>query len=516
MLYRRSRAPAYRHASPLRVECLESRDVPAFLTSAEVVVGADAGSPSLVRLIDPSTQTVQSQFLAFGTNFYGGVRVAVGDVNGDGYPDLVAAAGPGGGPQIKVYDGMSGNVLSAFFAFPANFTGGVNIATADVDGDGRAEVIAGAGAGGGPQVSVFNGVTGSLRASLFAYGMSFQGGVRVAGGDLDGDGKAEVITAPGVTGGPAVQTYAFIPATGTLQQTGGILAFTPSFRGGMYVAAGDVNGDGKAEIVTGAGAGGGPAVGVFTGSGSQLASFFAYATSFQGGVRVSAADLTGDGVADVITAPGPGGGAQVNIYSLPTGTTPVTNLFGFPANQATGVFVAGSGKPLLIPATPDSEIATAYGTLQSLQRAGRSVVPVVIPVRVPVGGYFPYWFGPGFGSGLGMFGLGMFGPWYYDAPGLYAPLTTFYGPSFFGPAFFGDPGFVPNPFYGDPNFGLPGVGVPDFGAEPGDLPVNGNIGDFGGSDFGDFGDFGGGDFGGGDFGDFGDFGGGDFGGFGDF
>src|SRR5207248_213767 len=77
----------------LGLELLEGRDTPAFLTGAEVAVGADAGGPPLVQLIDPGTGAVQTQFLAFDPSFYGGVRVAVGDVTGDGYPDLVVAAG---------------------------------------------------------------------------------------------------------------------------------------------------------------------------------------------------------------------------------------------------------------------------------------------------------------------------------------------------------------------------------------------------------------------------------------
>ena len=38
------------------------------------------------------------------------------------------------------------------------------------------------------------------------------------------------------------------------------------------------------------------------------------------------------------------------------------------------------------------------------------------------------------GSGV-MFGA--FSPWYFDGPGLYAPVSTFYGPAFFGPGYFG-------------------------------------------------------------------------------
>src|SRR5207237_1385828 len=136
-------------------------------------------------------------------------------------------------------------------------------------------------------------------------------------------------------------------------------AYDPSFAGGVYVAVGDANGGGRDEIVTGAGLGGGPQVNVFDGSGDRLASFMAYDPSFRGGVRVAAADLTGDGTADVITGPGKGGGPQVNVYALPS-TTPTASVLGLPAGQTVGVSVAGSPKPINVPATPASVISAAY------------------------------------------------------------------------------------------------------------------------------------------------------------
>ena len=83
------------------------------------------------------------QRTVFDAFFHGGVRVATGEFTGDGFPDVVVAAGPGGGPRVRILDGHTGNQISgplgSFFAYDQSFNGGVNVAVADVDGDGDHE-----------------------------------------------------------------------------------------------------------------------------------------------------------------------------------------------------------------------------------------------------------------------------------------------------------------------------------------------------------------------------------------
>src|SRR5207253_2684824 len=118
--------------------------------------------------------------------FTGGVRVAIGDVTGDGTPDIITAPGPGGGPDIHVYDGQTGQIVRQFFAFDPAFTGGAFVAAGDVNGDGAADIIVGADQGGGPNVAVFSGQDGSQLDSFFAFDQRFTGGVRVAADDFNG------------------------------------------------------------------------------------------------------------------------------------------------------------------------------------------------------------------------------------------------------------------------------------------------------------------------------------------
>jgi len=130
----------------------------------------------------------------FAAGFKGSASLAVADINGDGQAEIVIGAGRGGGPQVRVFD-FSGRSLLNFFAYDPMFRGGVNVATADINGDGQAEIITGAGAGGGPHVRYFNH-RGEFINHFFAYDKDLRTGVQVAAGDLNGDGLAEIITNP--------------------------------------------------------------------------------------------------------------------------------------------------------------------------------------------------------------------------------------------------------------------------------------------------------------------------------
>jgi len=141
------------------------------------------------------------------------------------------------------------------------FSGGTRVASGNLDSDSSPEIVTGTGRGGGPHVRTFE-LNGTPRASFFAYGSSFRGGVDVAVGDVDGDGRDEIITSPGAGGGPHIRIFR---ADG--RAIGGFMAYSPSFRGGVNVTTADVNGDGRDEIITGPGRGGGPHVRIFRASG---------------------------------------------------------------------------------------------------------------------------------------------------------------------------------------------------------------------------------------------------------
>jgi hypothetical protein len=183
-----------------------------------------------VKVFSGVDGSVLRDVFVFAPTFTGGVRVAAGDVNADGLADLVVGAGPGTSSAVTILSGNDLAVLRSFTPYGA-FAGGVFVAAGDVTGDGFADVITGADGGGGPHVQVFDGVTGSAVQSFFAFAPTFTGGVRVAAGDVNGDGRADVIAGAG-PGAPEVRV--FDGATAALVSTQ--LAYPSAFAGGVFVA----------------------------------------------------------------------------------------------------------------------------------------------------------------------------------------------------------------------------------------------------------------------------------------
>lgn len=223
----------------------------------------------------------EKRFLAFGPDFNASVSIASNESK------IVVGAGLGGGPQVRIFDKTS-KLENQFFAYNEKFRGGVNVAVGDLDGDGRAEIVTGAGPGGGPHVRIFD-LAGNLKGQFFAYEDSFLGGVKVKVANVLGlktKDQQEIIVSPGPGRLAEVKIFSRYG-----QEFKKFLAYDNNFSNGVNLAVGDLNKDGLSEIITGAGPGGAPHVRAFDGQGNLKASFYALESDFEGGVIVDFMEL---------------------------------------------------------------------------------------------------------------------------------------------------------------------------------------------------------------------------------
>ncbi len=299
-------------------------------TIQPIVIAAGQGiGGGAVNLYD-SVGAVIRTFTPYA-GYTGGVNVAVGDVTGDGADDVVTGTATGT-THVKVFDGLTGAEVRSFIAYVGAAQGiGVNVGVGDINGDGRLDILTGATTNG--HVKVFSGTNNAELRSFLAYvGANASVAVTVASGDVDGDGRDDIITGASVNG----HVKAFSGVSGAELRS--FLAYT-GFTGSVFVGSGDINGDGRDDIITGAGPGTvGGHVKAFSGvNNAEIRSFLAY-PGFLGGVSVTAGDANGDGILDIITGAVAAAPGHVKAFSG-TDLALLRSFFAFSSPFSGGVFV---------------------------------------------------------------------------------------------------------------------------------------------------------------------------------
>lgn len=328
----------------LSAEFLEDRLVPAYLPGTELVPVSlprlVTGTGSEVRVYDGDQLAGELlRLIPFGTGFTGGVNVATADLTGDAVPDVVAGMASGGS-RVKVFDGASGAELLDLTAFDPPFAGGVNVAVGRVASGGWG-VVVGVASGGSPHVKVYDAATGACVRSFFAFDPAFVGGVSVAAGEVTADHAADVVVAAGPGGGPHVK--AFDGRTNALARS--FYAYDPSYTGGVHVAVTTLYG--AASLVTGPWSAGRP-VKVFGVGDVAVSTFDAFAGV---GTRVAVANFRGEGTdtqtfPQIVVGAGPGGGPHVRVLDSAVITsgaaTEIRSYFASDPGFSGGVSVAAA------------------------------------------------------------------------------------------------------------------------------------------------------------------------------
>lgn len=331
----------WRRTPGLMVESLEPR----LAMAAGVAVGAGIGGSPIVKLLDAQTGAVRGQAMAFESTFKGGVRVAMGDVDGDGIAEILAASGAGRKAEIRVFKEQTGSTtlreLTAYRTIPfgAAYRGGVDVACGDVDGNGREDIVTAMSRGAGT-VRIFlsmNAADPIVRTpyrSWTPFARTFDGGASVAVAELGSfsegrllnakipDSRVEIVVGSGAGMPPVVKAYD-VSATPRVVMT--INPMDAGLQGGVTVTSGLFNGDDIDDIFVSAGRGGGGVTEVYAGglgtlTAAPLARFAAFASLAKPNAPVSTAavDLNGDGVIDRFLVTQGDGGTNPGIVSTST------------------------------------------------------------------------------------------------------------------------------------------------------------------------------------------------------
>ncbi|MFN7971366.1 MAG: hypothetical protein U0166_03310 [Acidobacteriota bacterium] len=292
----------------------------------DVIAGEGLGppNPNRARVFRPDGTPTAVDFQAYGAGKWG-LNVACGEIDGAGDEEILTGPGPGTvfGPQVRAFTRTGTSIAKVNFFAYATLRYGVGVGAGDVDGDTHDEILSGAGPGAvfGPHVRGFDYDGATLRAiakiSFFAYG-TLKFGVNTRAGDLDGDGFAELLTAPGPGPSFASQLRGFDYDGALLTPIAKINfnAFTtPGY--GATIATGAVDADPFAEIVAAPGPGpsstyparfrgydyGGVAI-------TALPGYDVVAFPSDYGGRSGLGDLTGDDVDELLAGSGPDSGAD--------------------------------------------------------------------------------------------------------------------------------------------------------------------------------------------------------------
>ena len=215
---------------------------------------------SLVRVFPPEQDaTMDYEFSSYGAPHYG-VNVTCGDVTGDGFDKIITGPGPGAvfGAHVRGFEVDGKPVPGLNFIAYGTRKWGANVAAGDLDDNGSDEIITGAGPGAvfGPHVRAFHydkdlhWVLPMHSVSFLAYNIRHWG-VNVTAGDIDGDGYEEIVTGPGpgVVFGPHVRGWNVDDGPAAAISDVSFFAFGAG-RYGVVVTCGDADGDDMDEIVT--------------------------------------------------------------------------------------------------------------------------------------------------------------------------------------------------------------------------------------------------------------------------
>lgn len=341
-------------------------------------VSENRGGSSMVRVYNGNTNGLTASINAFGQSFPGGLRTAVADFNRDGFNDVLVVPGPGGPPRMKVFSGATTFKTTLFdqVVHTAGFRGGLNVAGGDINSDGFDDMLVAPASNERSFVKVFSGMDGSQIAEFMPYPAGYKKGVTVACDIINDGGRYSIITGTASGGPPDLKVFqvdwnhvhGMVQPRGVMStplppivEVAATQAYSPEARVGLNVGTGPIDGQngGFSSVLVGPGALGGqlPTKTFVLQGGShhgaphghgggltktEVATLFPYPSALKSGVSVSAVNTPFG--ASLLTTPADSGAptlkrfaydGDAGFFNLETAFSPVS-----PGYRG-GIYVSG-------------------------------------------------------------------------------------------------------------------------------------------------------------------------------
>lgn len=320
--------------------CSGPDNEPVRLLTRLVAIGTRPGTSPSVQFLNPDSRSITQRVMAFDEHDTHGVFTATGDLTGDHQPEVLVGSGVGSSPAVKMYRD-NGSFVTSFNPFPTETTSGVTVAVADITGDGQDELIT-MPAKSAAQIRVWH-YDSSVNAftqvaQAFAFSRSYQPGFTLAAGDLNNDGRAEIVVVPRTNGNAVVVMS--LSDEHNLVPTQQFVPYTTTQGSGLSVTVADIFGTGHNMIIVGPNSKHTLPVKVFDAQGRLQTKFILDAATLAGSPELASLDVNHDGQDELLVSSWQRGQLMVKVYRfshLQGSFAELQNYFVFPRTVTTGL-----------------------------------------------------------------------------------------------------------------------------------------------------------------------------------
>lgn len=272
-----------------------------------------------------------------------GARIARADVNLDGKDEIIVGAGPGGRPWVKVYK-IDGTLLKKFKAFKKSYTGGVDVSAGDVNNDNIDEIVASKFSGNKSRVKVFNYLDKTVLFDRIIF-PNLSTGASISMGDVDSDGKADLIAGTSGSISSKIKFYNIRTNNKNGRKLDIVLKpFVSTIKTGIDVANGDIDNDGFVEIGVSKLSGDKGRIKIleYDTPGTELRKISVFRKNHKSGANIEMFDVNSDGKTEIIASSRKASNSQPKIKIFkPNGKKYSDVFYPYAKNLKGGVVVAG-------------------------------------------------------------------------------------------------------------------------------------------------------------------------------